>query len=168
MPEDIRGTDVSYSQICDRRLWLSLHNIYITDGNEFVKEGKYLADNREHPGFKKIKIGSNVIDNLEIRSDSKVIVHEYKRGRKVLSADVLQLAHYLNCLKMDYGIDASGILHLSGSKKIVEVSLIDNLEELQAAYDKIESMANSDIPAPKRNWFCRHGCSYVEFCWGGR
>ncbi|WP_188681091.1 Dna2/Cas4 domain-containing protein [Thermogymnomonas acidicola] len=167
-PEEIRGTDVSYSQICDRRLWLSVHNIYITDGTEFVMEGKYLAENREHPGFSRVKVGSNVIDNLEILPDGTALVHEYKRGRKALKADVLQLAHYLNCLLSGYGVEARGILHLTGSRKVVEIALPEHLQELQEAYRKIESMTVSEIPQAKRNWFCRRGCSYVEFCWGGR
>ncbi|PYB67552.1 hypothetical protein DMB44_08595 [Thermoplasma sp. Kam2015] len=165
-PEEYRGTDVSYSQICDRRLWLSLHNIYISDGNEFIKEGKYLSEVRKHPGYRSVRIGSNVIDNLEIMSDGSMIVHEYKRGRRALKADLLQVAHYLNCLLEIYGKEATGVLHLSGSRKTVTISLNDYLDDLDRAYLLIDTMRSAEIPKARRNPFCRRGCSFVEFCWG--
>lgn len=166
-PSRYRGTDVSYSQICDRRLWLSLHNIFITDGNEYVKEGRYLSEARIHPGYKKIQVGSNVIDNIEFLGDGSVVVHEFKRGRSPLMADKLQLAHYLNCISWAYGLNGYGILHLTGSRKTFVLRLNEYSNDLENAYSKIDTLYYHDIPPVRRNWFCRRGCSYVEFCFGG-
>lgn len=167
-PEEYRGTDVSYSQICDRRLWLSLHNIYVLDGTEFVREGKYLSEEIDRSGFNSLRIGSNVIDNVEFGKDGQVKVHEYKRGKKALMADLLQLSHYLLCINGALGTDATGVLHLLGSRKTLIVKLDEYKERLIQAYEKIDVLRRSDIPKPVKNNFCRNGCSFIEFCWGGR
>ncbi len=163
----IRGTDVSYVSICERRAWLSVHEIYIEDGTEFIKLGKYSNDIQRNYGYSQVSIGRNKIDYMQFKQDGKCIIHEFKRGRKVISADINQLSHYMNIANQN-GIQIDhGEIHLLGSKKIHYVSFpLENLDSLKEKYKKIIALKDSAIPPAKRNYFCSHGCSYVEFCWG--
>ncbi|MGP6239339.1 Dna2/Cas4 domain-containing protein [Cuniculiplasma sp. SKW4] len=165
-PENYRGTDVSYVSICRRRAWLSLHEISITDGTEFVKLGEYENDRERQYGFSQVTIGRNKIDYLKIEKDGKCTIHEFKRGRKVIDADIFQLSHYMK-VASDAGFEVShGEIHLLGSKKIVSLDFpIKNESDLIEKYKTIDQLKESKIPKAEKN-FCFHGCSYVEFCWG--
>lgn len=166
-PSNYRGTDISYVSICLRRAWLSLHEIYITDGTEFVKLGSYSNKINRNYGYSQVTIGRNKIDYLQFLDSGKCIIHEFKRGRKVIDADKFQISHYMNIsnssgLKVD-----RGEIHLLGSKKIVKIKFpLENEAELNEKYCLIENLKEVKIPEAKRNFFCFRGCSYVEFCWG--
>ncbi len=165
-PENIRGIDVSYAMICDRRLWFSLHGDIIKDGTEFIANGKYLNDKNRKYKYKQIKIGRNIIDYVEVIG-KKYIIHEYKRGRNLLDADLFQIAHYMYLLKRNDIYEVEGYVHLLGSKDIKKVELNDKIiKMLQDIYKKIEFMYESDMPSLKKNNYCFKGCSMVEFCWG--
>ncbi len=163
---DIRGIDVSYSFICDRRLWISLHGDVISDGSEFIYEGKNLESFRKVQGFVQIKIGRNKMDSVEIREDC-TIIHEFKRGKKAILPDIMQLAHYMNIYKQLTGKNVKGVIHLS-SRKTVPVELDFNiLNDLHKAYSKIEKLSHDELPpSPVKNNYCFRGCSLVEYCWG--
>lgn len=163
----VRGTDVSYVCICCRRAWLSLHEIYITDGTEYVKMGNYTNDRERNYGYSQVVIGRNKIDYVQFQKDRKCIIHEFKRGRKIIEADMQQLSHYMKIASLSgYEID-HGEIHLLGSKKIVKITFpLENDELLEEKYDMLEKLKHSDIPKARRNYFCSRGCSYVEFCWG--
>jgi CRISPR-associated exonuclease Cas4 len=163
---DIRGIDVSYSFICDRRLWLSLHGDVISDGSEFVYEGKNLESLRKIDGYVQIKIGRNRMDKVEIRDDY-IIIHEFKRGRKAILPDIMQVAHYINIYKQFTEKNVKGLIHLS-SKRTVPVELdLNILNELNKAYLKIEKISYDEFPPPPvKNYYCFRGCSLVEYCWG--
>lgn len=163
----IRGTDVSYLSICERRAWLSLHEIFIEDGTEFIKLGKYSDEVQRNYGYSEISVGRNKIDYVQLNSDGKCIIHEFKRGRKVISADINQVSHYMNIAeKNGFKID-HGEIHLLGSKKIYHISFpLENIDSLKSIYQRIRELKSSTIPSVKRNYFCSHGCSYIEFCWG--
>lgn len=165
-PENIRGIDVSYALICDRRLWLSLHGDIIKDGTEYIYEGKYLNDKKRKYGLSQLRIGSNVLDYVKI-SDSKYVIHEFKRGKRLLDADIYQISHYMYILKRLLKIDVEGYIHLLGSKKVIKINLNNDLiNNLNKLYQKIEKMKLTEIPQPIKNSFCFSGCSFVEFCWG--
>ncbi len=165
--EMYRGTDVSYVCICLRRAWLSTHEIYITDGTEFVKMGSYTNDVERNYGYSQVSIGRNKIDYLQLLPDKKCIIHEFKRGRKVIDADLFQISHYMNIASSSgYDID-HGEIHFLGSKKIKKVNFpLENENSLKEKYRMIDKLKQSTIPKMERNYFCSHGCSYVEFCWG--
>lgn len=164
---EYRGTDISYVSICLRRAWLSLHEIYITDGTEYVKLGSYTNDSERNYGYSQVVIGRNKIDYVQFLSKEKCIIHEFKRGRKVIDADMFQISHYMNIANSaGYSID-HGEIHLLGSKKIVRVPFpIENQQALDEKYQMLDRLKRIDIPRAKRNYFCSRGCSYVEFCWG--
>jgi len=165
-PEEFRGTDVSYSFICNRRLWFSLHGDVITDGSEFIYEGKHLEDFRKKRGYVQIKIGRNRLDSVEIR-DGLSIIHEFKRGRRVILPDIMQVSHYINAYQQHTGRRAIGIIHLS-SRKTETVELTESLRNmLIETYGKIIAHSNMTAPPPPvKNGYCFRGCSLVELCWG--
>ncbi|MEM3264838.1 MAG: Dna2/Cas4 domain-containing protein [Thermoplasmata archaeon] len=165
-PCNYKGTDVNYTTLCHRRGWLSVNDMYITSESDFVKDGKFLSEKNRSIGFKHITIGRNTLDNLEIDGNN-YIVHEFKRGHRVLEADILQTAHYIYCLEKSLSINASGAIHLLSSKSIYTVILTPDLKnKLKKTYRLIESFRKINIPSPKRIHLCFHGCSYRDFCWG--
>ena len=161
-----RGTDVSYAAICRRRAWLSVHEVFITEDSDFVREGRYLSGKTRKTGTAQLQIGRNRMDNIDL-SDDEIVIHEYKRGRKVLKADEMQLSHYINCLRTKSGREVKGVLHLLSSKNtVVFTATKDRLAELEQIYSTIDSLYKSDMPDAIRNGFCFHGCSFRDFCWG--
>lgn len=164
-PYNFRGTDVNYYSICHRRAWLSIHEVYITSDSEYVKEGKYLNDLRRNTGLRQMRIGRSVIDYFEER-DGKGIVHEFKRGRKVIDADLMQISHYLYNLYYSGVTDILGIIHTLGSKGTCSVTWSnERITALNEIYAGLIDIETSSIPRPIRNYYCNHGCSFHDFCW---
>lgn len=165
-PEEIRGIDVSYARICERRLWISLHSDVITDGTEYVYEGKYLSEKKRKLGFSELTIGRNRLDSVTFKT-GETVIHEFKRGSRLLDCDALQTAHYINLLERADFQSVYGIVHLLGSKTTIRISLdFKTLSRLEDTYSLIENMKDKKIPKPVKNRFCFSGCSLVEFCWG--
>ena len=165
--ESYRGTDVSYVSICSRRAWLSIHEIYVTDGTEYVKIGAYLNDIQRRFGYSQVNIGRNRIDYVQRLQNGKIIIHEFKRGRKAIEADKLQLTHYmLISAQAGFAVD-HGEIHLLGSRKVITLFFPNEFVKIvKEKYKEIDELRMSDIPKCKRNYYCSQGCSYVEFCWG--
>lgn len=164
---DYRGTDISYVCICQRRAWLSLHEIYITDGTEYVKLGIYANNSERNYGYSQVTIGRNKIDYVQFTKEGKCIVHEFKRGRRLIEADKFQIAHYMNIANLHGYLLDHGEIHLLGSKKIFRINFpLENEDELNEKYKMLDMLIDTDIPKAKRCHFCFSGCSYVEFCWG--
>ena len=163
-PNEYRGIDVSYVNICMRRAWLSLHEIFYVRDSFYVMDGSYLA-NKNRKGTP-LTIGRSAMDNVQIYKDI-IIVHEYKRGNKMINADKMQILHYMYILKLNEKRKIIGKLHFLGSKKIVNIQLSDeNLNLLYKSYENIDKLKNMNVPpSPVRNYFCMHGCSYSDFCW---
>lgn len=167
LDETYRGIDISYASICERRAWLSLHEIYITDGTEFVKLGRYSNDEQRKYGYSQVAIGRNKIDYIQMLQSGKYIIHEFKRGRKVIDADIFQVSHYMNIADQSGFNIECGEIHLLGSKKIVYLPFpLENMDLLKKKYLLLEKLKKTSIPPARRNYFCSHGCSYIEFCWG--
>lgn len=164
---EYRGTDISYVSICIRRAWLSLHEIYITDGSEYVKLGNYTNNNERNYGYSQVTIGRNKIDYVQFTNEGKCIIHEFKRGKRLIDADIFQISHYMNIANLNgYYLD-HGEIHLLGSKKIYRINFpLENQDQLNEKYKLLDSLKEIDIPKAKRCYFCSRGCSYVEFCWG--
>jgi CRISPR-associated exonuclease Cas4 len=166
-PESYRGTDVSYVSICSRRAWLSLHEIYITDGTDFVKLGAYANETQRKFGYSQVSIGRNKLDYVQTLEDGKVIIHEFKRGHRIIEADIFQLTHYMLIASFKGLAIDHGEIHLLGSRKVERLPFPNEfIDRLKEEYRNIDSLMTSTIPAAKRNYFCSRGCSYVEFCWG--
>lgn len=166
IPESYRGTDISYVAICKRRAWLSLHEIYITDGSDFVKIGAFKSEIKRKYGYSEMSIGRNKLDYIEDLQNGKTVIHEFKRGRKGIEADVLQLTHYMQIASIR-GLEVDhGELHLLESKKVECIQFPNQfVEKVDRKYHELDDLLVSEIPSAKRNYYCKHGCSYVEFCW---
>lgn len=165
-PENIKGTDVNYYFICRRRAWMSVHNFYVLDKNQFVLHGSYISKKKRRYGFREVKIGRNKIDNLEMFQDGDYIVHEFKRGRKALPGDIFQTLHYMNILEQKGYRVRYGIIHLLGTKMVKRVDIDEeNIETLYKVYEEVTKMRDQKMPEPVKNYFCTRGCSYTNFCW---
>lgn len=165
-PSDFRGTDISYFYICRRRAWLSVHEMTITDGTLFVKHGSFISNRKRAYGYSEMVVGRNKIDNLKVDDDGSYVVHEFKRGGKLLDADVMQVSHYINVLEHIGSKVKHAEIHLLKSKRIEFINFNSQLKEkLELTYKELQNMLHTEIPEAELNYFCYHGCSFVEFCW---
>jgi len=165
-PGSFRGTDISYFYICKRRAWLSIHEMTITDGTLFVKHGSFLSNKKRTYGYTEMIVGRNKIDNLKLDDDGYYVVHEFKRGGRLLDADVMQVSHYINVLEHLGNKVRHGEIHLLKTKRIERIYLNDEVkEQLRGTYEELQNMKDTEIPKAELNYFCYHGCSFVEFCW---
>ncbi|MHB1470829.1 MAG: Dna2/Cas4 domain-containing protein [Thermoplasmataceae archaeon] len=165
-PSDFRGTDVNYFFICKRRAWLSIHEMTVTDGTQFVKHGLFLSNRKRSYGHSEMSIGRNKIDNLKVDGNGNYVVHEFKRGSKLLEADIMQVSHYINVIEHSGSKVGHGEVHLLKSKRVELINLDEELKrKLLEAYAELQNMKYSIMPKAELNYFCHHGCSFVEFCW---
>ena len=91
-----------------RRAWLSLHEIFYVRDSFYVSDGAYIA-NRDRKGLP-LSLGRSNVDNVRIHDDC-IIVHEYKRGYKMINADKMQILHYMSLVKLHENRKIIGKLH---------------------------------------------------------
>lgn len=155
------GTQVSYSVICDRKLWLFTHNVKMEQQSELVKLGRLLHEH-SYRGARGVMLDSIAIDF--IREGDQLVVHEVKKSRKLEKAHEIQLAYYLYCLK-EKGVEAVGRIDYPKLRKTLNVELTAEREaEIAGILRSIPEVINSVKP-PKavKKPYCRR-CSYFEFC----
>lgn len=160
----VSGTEVNYYVLCKRRCWLARHRIMITRGNPHIMKGKILS-NRNRSGHAEIRLGRNRFDITQNKKGN-LEIHEYKKSKDTHMSARMQLLHYLCCLE-EYGIQAKGVLHALGTKKVEELHLTaKNRNCLDEIYENIVSLDDEDPPPPIEVPLCHSGCSFEEYCWG--
>jgi len=155
------GTQVNYSFVCRRKLWLFSHDLEMEEKSDLVLLGKLLHETGYKRKFKEISIGRVKLDFLERGCE----VHEVKRSRRVEKAHIYQLLYYLYYLKR-LGVDARGVLNYPLLKRRVEVDLTDEREkELETILIDISKILSSDKPPETIRLPICQRCSYYELCW---
>jgi CRISPR-associated exonuclease Cas4 len=158
------GTQVQYYLVCQRKLWLSSHQITFEQDSDRVLEGKVLHERSYN--YKKSK--EVMIENLiKIDLYDSKYVGEVKSSSKMQDADRAQLLYYLYVLKQ-YGIERKGRMHYPKEKKIEEIELLPKdearLEELLLGIKEVTALAKP--PKAKKLPYCPK-CAYYHFCWVG-
>lgn len=164
--EEIRvtGTMIWYYYICKREVWLLSHGIEADQENPFIDIGRFLQESTYRREKKEISLGNIKIDIIK-RKDGQIVIGEVKKSPKFKESARMQLAYYLYELEKR-GIIASGYLMFPKERRREEIILTDSLKrELDAVFEAIKRIINSDKPEPvNKNTYCTN-CGYNEFCW---
>lgn len=159
------GSQINYYFVCQRKLWLSSHNIELESESDQVLMGKLLHENSyKREQLKEIELERIKIDIINRKANE---IHEIKKSKKMEKAHEYQLLYYLYFLKKKVKINVIGIIDYPLLKKRVKIDLTYEKEKLlESILDEIGKIIKNEIP-PEPEWksYCRH-CAYKELCWG--
>ena len=158
----VSGTIYSYSFLCDRKVWLSYHNLSMEQESELVEIGKFIDETtykNERHNF--------LIDNIvNIDFLKKNIVHEVKKSSKEKQMAINQIKYYLFILKNHGFEDIKGRLDVPKSKYTEEVILTEeDIKNIKSNLERIDKIIKSkNIPKPINEKSCLK-CAYYELCY---
>lgn len=158
----VSGTIYSYSFLCDRKVWLSYHNLSMEQESELVEIGKLIDETtykNERHNF--------LIDNIvNIDFLKKNIVHEVKKSKKEKQMAINQIKYYLFILKNHGFENIKGKLDIPESKYTEEVILTEeDIENIKSNLERINKLLKSkNIPKPIDEKSC-FKCAYFELCY---
>ena len=158
----VSGTIYSYSFLCDRKVWLSYHNLSMEQESELVEIGKFIDETtykNERHNF--------LIDNIvNIDFLKKNIVHEVKKSSKEKQMSINQIKYYLFILKNHGFEDIKGRLDVPKSKYTEEVILTEeDIKNIKSNLERIDKILKSkNIPEPINEKSCLK-CAYYELCY---
>ncbi len=158
----VSGTIYSYSFLCDRKVWLSYHNLSMEQESELVEVGKLIDETtykNERHNF--------LIDNIvNIDFLKKNIVHEVKKSSKEKQMSINQIKYYLFILKNHGFEDIKGRLDVPKSKYTEEVILTEeDIKNIKSNLERIDKILKSkNIPEPINEKSCLK-CAYFELCY---
>lgn len=158
------GTLVWYYYICQREVWLMVHQLEPDSEDENLEYGRFLHQHAYKRDKKEISIGHAVFD-LFRKEGNKLVIGEVKKSSRYLESARMQLLFYLRELKR-MGVEAYGEIRIPEEKRIVRVELDSESEkELDRAEREILRIIYLEKPpeAKKTHW-CR-SCAYRQFCW---
>nr|BAL57696.1 hypothetical conserved protein [uncultured Acetothermia bacterium]BAL59380.1 hypothetical conserved protein [Candidatus Acetothermum autotrophicum] len=158
------GTQVNYSLVCPRKLWLFSKDLDMEHTSEYVELGRFLHESSFARHDKEI-----LIDRIKIDfSSGDGIIHEVKKSDAVEEAHLFQVLYYLYYLKRAKGLSAlKGRIHYPKLRQTLDVELTPEREaELEAILRKIDEILASEQPPPRleKISFCKK-CSYYELCY---
>lgn len=159
----VRGVEMHYYAICQRKLWLFHKGLGLeNDGHDRVMEGKVLHE-RAYPGTEReIQPGEEV----RIDREDGEHVREIKLTSRMKRADRLQMLYYLYILK-EKGVYKKGLLSYTKEKKTEEIVLDEEGEEkVKQALADIAKILNGPVPAFRKLPYCGK-CAYKDFCFSG-
>lgn len=160
----VTGTLVWYYYICQREVWLMVHQLEPDSEDENLEYGRFLHQHAYKRDKKEISIGHAVFD-LFRKEGNKLVIGEVKKSSRYLESARMQLLFYLRELKR-MGVEAYGEIRIPEEKRIVRVELDSESEkELDRAEREILRIIYLEKPpeAKKTHW-CR-SCAYRQFCW---
>lgn len=159
---EITATQISYSLICHRKLWLFSHQINMEHSSELVEIGKMIHEQSYAREKKEITVGPIKIDFI----GSDGIVREIKKSSKMEKAHIWQLKYYLYYLKLKGVHELIGELVYPKQKQKTQVILSNEDEkELEKILNDIENIVGmEEIPPVINKTLCRQ-CSYYELCY---
>ena len=158
----VSGTIYSYSFLCDRKVWLSYHNLSMEQESELVEIGKLIDETtykNERHNF--------LIDNIvNIDFLKKNIVHEVKKSKKEKQMAINQIKYYLFILKNHGFENIKGKLDIPESQYTEEVILTEeDIENIKSNLERINKLLKSkNIPKPIDEKSC-FKCAYFELCY---
>lgn len=161
---DVTGTHVWYYFICQREVWLIVHQIAADQEDENLDIGRFISENTYQRDKKEIVIGNIKVDRVR-KEGEELIIGEVKKSSTYKISARYQFLYYLQTLKK-MGVVAKGELLFPEEKKKEKVVLtVEAEEKLNQAVAEIQKIARQPVPPlPKKINFCRK-CAYREFCW---
>jgi CRISPR-associated exonuclease Cas4 len=158
----ITGTQISYYNICHRKLWLFSKNISTEHTSELVEIGNIIHENSYSRSRKEVCLEGIKVDLLESR---RGVIHEVKKSRALEAAHLWQLRYYLYYFKT-IGVEMEGIIDYPKIRRRDMVILTDDdSEKIKNMLAEIcEVLSKAVPPQPINKPYCKK-CSYYEFCY---
>jgi CRISPR-associated exonuclease Cas4 len=158
------GTQVNYSLVCPRKLWLFSKDLDMEHTSEYVELGRLIHESSFAREEKEI-----LIDRIKIDFSARQgVINEVKKSDAVEEAHVFQVLYYLYYLKHAKGLtEIKGKIHYPRLRQTLNVELTPEREaELEKILEKIKQILASDQPPPRleKVSFCKK-CSYYELCY---
>ncbi len=158
------GTQVNYSLVCPRKLWLFSKDLDMEHTSEYVELGRLIHESSFQREEKEI-----LTDRIKIDFSARQgVINEIKKSDAVEEAHVFQVLYYLYYLKHAKGLaDIKGKIHYPKLRQTLDVELTTEREtELEKILEKIREILASEQPPPRlgKISFCKK-CSYYELCY---
>ncbi len=158
------GTQVNYSLVCPRKLWLFSKDLDMEHTSEYVELGRLIHESSFPRQEKEI-----LIDRIKIDfSGRHGLIHEVKKSDAVEEAHTFQVLYYLYYLKHAKGLEnIKGRIHYPKLRQTLDVELTPHHEaQLEKILEKIQTILASEQPPPRleKISFCKK-CSYYELCY---
>jgi CRISPR-associated exonuclease Cas4 len=158
------GTQINYSLVCSRKLWLFSKDLEMEHTSEYVELGKLIHESSFAREEKEI-----LIDRIKIDFSARQgVINEIKKSDAVEEAHIFQLLYYLYYLKHHKGLaDIQGRIHYPKLRQTLDVELTPEREaELERILEKIKEILASEQPPPRleKLSFCKK-CSYYDLCY---
>jgi CRISPR-associated exonuclease Cas4 len=162
------ATHVKYLHVCPRKLWLFGHDLWMEHTSEAVADGTLLGQT-SYPDrarrYTEVAVLGSKIDFFDPKEN---VVHEVKRGNKVMAADRAQVRYYLWLLEQVGIRGASGRLEYPRLRRTETVEPLDDTgrAEVIGWTEQIRTLLGGPCPAVINRPICKE-CAYYEFCYAG-
>ncbi len=158
------GTQVNYSLVCPRKLWLFSKDLDMEHTSEYVELGRLIHESSFARQEKEI-----LIDRIKIDFSARQgVINEIKKSDAVEEAHLFQVLYYLYYLKHTKRLEnIKGRIHYPKLRQTLDVELTPQREaELEKILEKIRKILASEQPPPRleKISFCKK-CSYYELCY---
>lgn len=163
MEKNLTGIMVYYYKVCKRKLWYFAHEIQMEQNNENVKIGKILDEESYKRHNKHINI-DNVI-NIDF-IQTKGILHEVKKSKKIEEASILQVKYYLYYLKERNVTDVKARIDYPLLKQTLDVELSpEDEEEIKKILAQIHTIIENTLPPEMEKIKICKSCAYYDLCY---
>ena len=162
------ATHVKYLHVCPRKLWLFGHDLWMEHTSEAVADGTLLGTTayagRARRYTEVVVLGSKI----DFFDPIGKVVHEVKRGNKVMAADRAQVRYYLWLLEQVGLPGASGVLEYPRLRRTEAVEALDEATraEIVGWTVQIRELLAGACPPVINRPICKE-CAYYEFCYAG-
>jgi len=162
MKRELTGVMVYYYKVCRRKLWYFAHEIQMEQDNENVKIGKILDEESYSRQDKQINI-DNVI-NIDF-IQSKGILHEVKKSKKIEEASILQVKYYLYYLRERKVTNIKAKIDYPLLKQTVDVELTaEDEKEIKLILEQIYTIIDNNVPPKMEKTRICKACAYYDLC----
>lgn len=160
--DKITGLMIYYYFVCKRKLWLSSKNISMEQDSENVAIGRFIDENSYVKNRKHIMINNEInIDFIE----SKNIIHEIKKSRKIEEASIWQVKYYLYYLKNNGVYNVKAKIDYPLLKKVINIDLsLEDEKIIENTINDIDKILSEQNPPEfKKKNICR-SCAFEDLC----
>lgn len=157
-------TDLVYTALCPRKLWLHKNGIRLEKENENVQIGKVISKETFTKYKKELPLFNfGVLDSAVLKNGAII---EIKKSSRYEHLHIIQVSAYLEWMQL-HGINIThGILKYPKEKKTKRVILSDEMTGiLKSLKQKAKETLSLDNPPPAQKIKACGSCAYERFCW---
>jgi CRISPR-associated exonuclease Cas4 len=165
---NITATHVKYLHVCPRKLWLFGHDLWMEHTSEAVADGTLLGETSYADRARRYTEITVLGSKIDFFDPHEKVVHEVKRGNKVMVADRAQVRYYIWLLEQVGVTGASGLLEYPRLRRTEVVEPLDDAMRAEVAgwAEQIRGILAGPCPTVINKPICKE-CAYYEFCYAG-